>query len=135
METIQRLEEEVKALKGGSQKSLASLREERASSSTSLEQQQQQHPRSPTKEEVRSISRAVEGRVSEVVKQEVPDDFVEYVPKGVHKGIQVNTIDETDREKEEKAAQPKMVTKGIQASWTSSLGTESFAAKILRASA
>ena len=134
METIQRLEEEVKALKGGSQKSLASLREERASSSTSLEQQQQ-HPRSPTKEEVRSISRAVEGRVSEVVKQEVPDDFVEYVPKGVHKGIQVNTIDETDREKEEKAAQPKMVTKGIQASWTSSLGTESFAAKILRASA
>ncbi len=120
METIQRLEEELKALKGGSQKSLASLREERASSSTSLEQQQQ-HPRSPTKEEVRSISRAVEGRVSEVVKQEVPDDFVEYVPKGVHKGIQVNTIDEKDREKEEKEAQPKMVTKGIQASWTSCL--------------
>ena len=58
------------------------------------------------------MTKAVEGRVSEVVQREVPDTFVEYVPKGVHKGIQVDTTITSGSEEEKKAV--KMVTKGIQ---------------------
>ncbi len=49
--------------------------------------------------------------MSEVVSQEVPDTFVAYVPKGVHKGIQV---DLTDPAKEDEGKKAKMITKGIQ---------------------
>ncbi len=104
--TIQKLEEEVKKLSRGSTKSLT----EETNTMTTNERTVS----SPSKEDLRSVSKAVEGRVSEVVKQEVPDTFVEYVPKGVHKGIQVD-VESEERAGDAKAKTPvKMVTKGIQ---------------------
>ena len=57
-------------------------------------------PKSPaaatTLSEIADVTKVVEGRVSEVVKKEVPEEpFVEYVTKPVHKGIQVNTMTPT----------------------------------------
>ncbi len=107
VETIQRLEEEVRLLRRGSQRSLLSAAEEDAG-----ERRKKQQPESPSKLEARSVCRAVEGRVSEVVSQEVPDTFVEYVPKGVHKGIQVDLGGAPSSGGEG----ARMVTKGIQVS-------------------
>jgi len=116
VETIQRLEEEVKLLKKSARSSSTTDAEPAAAAAAAAvaAAASASVPRaSPDRREAEDVSRAVSGRVSEVVRQEVPDTFVEFTPKGVHKGIQVDMMTSSEETLTESKA-VKMVTKGIQ---------------------
>ena len=116
--------EKIEALENQVTKGNSKVKEEGTAETTpSKEDLSKDVPKSPGLDEIADVSKAVAGRVSEVVKMEVPDTFVEFVPKGVHKGIQVNTIGDGEKTSEDSEAK-KMVTKGIQVSAEDSEGAD-----------
>lgn len=105
---IQELEAEIQSLREGGPKS--PIRKERSASVCSNSSTSSSSK--AVNAEIANVSRVVEGRVSEVVKQEKPDTFVEYTPKGIHKGIQVDMEKNVAEDSDGKPV--RMISKGIQ---------------------
>ncbi|TRY63309.1 hypothetical protein TCAL_13592 [Tigriopus californicus] len=114
---IQELEAEIQSLReGGVGGPKSPTRKERSGSECSNSSTSSSSK--AVNAEIADVSRVVEGRVSEVVKQEKPDTFVEYTPKGIHKGIQVDmekSPTHLGASEESEGKKPlRMVSKGIQ---------------------